>query len=68
MKDFRKLKVWERSHQSVLAVYQATASFSRDETYGLTAQIRRAAVSIVSNIAEGCGRDGDAEGLLNRCY
>jgi four helix bundle protein len=61
MKDFRKLKVWERAHQLVLTVYQRTASFPRDETYGLTAQIRRSAASIPSNIAEGCGRDGDAE-------
>src|SRR5438093_9392225 len=61
MKDFRKLKVWERAHQLVLAVYQTTMSFPRDETYGLTAQIRRSASSIPSNIAEGCGRDGDAE-------
>jgi four helix bundle protein len=61
MKDFRKLKVWERSHHLVLAVYQTTASFPRDETYGLTTQIRRSALSIPSNIAEGCGRDGDAE-------
>jgi four helix bundle protein len=44
-----------------LALYQTTASFPRDETYGLTAQIRRSASSIPSNIAEGCGRDGDAE-------
>jgi four helix bundle protein len=61
MKDFRKLKVWERAHQLVLALYQATASFPRDETYGLSSQIRRSASSIPSNIAEGCGRDGDAE-------
>ncbi len=59
MKDFRKLKVWERAHKLVLAFYQTTASFPRDETYGLTAQIRRSASSIPSNIAEGCGRDGD---------
>jgi four helix bundle protein len=61
MKDFRKLKVWERAHQLVLAVYHTTASFPREETYGLTAQIRRSASSIPSNIAEGCGRDGDSE-------
>ena len=61
MKDFRKLKVWDRAHQLVLTVYQTTMSFPRDETYGLTAQIRRSASSIPSNIAEGCGRDGDAE-------
>ena len=61
MKDSRKLKVWEKSHQLVLALYTITASFPREETYGLTSQIRRAASSIPSNIAEGCGRDGDAE-------
>lgn len=61
MKDFRQLKVWQKSHQSALALYQITASFPRAETYGLTAQIRRAVVSIPSNLAEGCGRNGDAE-------
>ena len=61
MKDFRQLKVWEKAHQLALALYRVTASFPRDETYGLTSQIRRAASSITSNIAEGCGRDGDAE-------
>ena len=61
MKDFRQLKVWERAHQLTLAVYRATTTFPRDETYGLSSQIRRAASSIPSNIAEGCGRDGDAE-------
>src|SRR5213593_4050003 len=58
MKDFRKLKLWVKAHELVLAVYQTTASFPRDETYGLTTQIRRCASSIPSNIAEGCGRDG----------
>lgn len=61
MKDFRKLLVWERAHQLTLAIYQVTATFPRDETYGLVSQMRRAAASIPSNIAEGCGRDGDAE-------
>ena len=61
MKDFRELKVWDRAHQLVLAVYQTTISFPPDETYGLTAQIRPSASSIPSNLAEGCGRDGDAE-------
>ena len=61
MKDFRQLKVWEKSHQWVPALYRITASFPRSETYGLTAQIRRAGSSIPSNLAEGCGRDGDAE-------
>ena len=61
MKDFRKLQVWAKAHQLALTLYQVTASFPRDETYGLTSQIRRAASSIPSNIAEGCGREGDGE-------
>ena len=61
MKDFRQLKVWEKAHLLVLAVYSSTAQFPREETYGLASQIRRAATSIPSNIAEGCGRDGDPE-------
>lgn len=44
-----------------LAVYKATATFPRDELYGLTSQIRRSCSSIPANIAEGCGRSGDAE-------
>ena len=61
MKDFRQLKVWQKSHQLVLELYQITALFPRSEAYGLTLQIRRAAVSISSNIAEGCGRSGEIE-------
>jgi len=55
------LKVRQRSHQLVPDLYRITASFPRTESYGLTSQIRRAAVSIPSNIAEGWGRSGDAE-------
>ena len=61
MKDFRRLKVWERSHRLTLQVYVHTRSFPKDELYGLTAQIRRAAVSIGANIAEGV----DAEVMLS---
>lgn len=61
MRDFRGLKVWEKAHHLTLAVYEATATFPRDELYGLTSQIRRSCVSIPANIAEGCGRDGDVE-------
>jgi four helix bundle protein len=61
MKDFRQLKVWEQAHALVLAVYKVTAQFPRQETYGLTSQIQRAAVSIPANISEGCGKDSDAE-------
>ena len=61
MKDFRELQVWQRSHALTLAVYRQTKSFPKDELFGLTSQIRRASASIPANIAEGCGRDGDAE-------
>ncbi|OFV89162.1 MAG: four helix bundle protein [Acidobacteria bacterium RBG_16_68_9] len=61
MQDFRKLKVWEKAHALVLDAYRSTQGFPRDEAHGLTAQVRRAAVSIPSNIAEGCGRSGDRE-------
>jgi four helix bundle protein len=61
MKDFKKLSVWQRSHQLTLAVYKATVAFPREEMYGLTGQIRRACASISANIAEGCGRSTDAE-------
>jgi four helix bundle protein len=61
MKDFRQLKVWEKAHLLVLALYSITARFPREQTYGLASQIRRSATSIPSNIAEGCGREGDAE-------
>src|SRR5512144_610728 len=59
MKDFRELKVWEKAHQLTLAVYRVTASFPKEELYGLTGQMRRAAASIPTNIAEGCGRGSD---------
>jgi four helix bundle protein len=61
MKDFRRLAVWHKAHQLVLSVYQATARFPKDELYGLTSQVRRSAASIPTNIAEGCGREGDRE-------
>jgi four helix bundle protein len=61
MKDFRQLKVWEKSHRLALAVYKATKSFPKEELYGLTSQIRRASMSVPTNIAEGCGRNTDAE-------
>ncbi len=61
MKNFRKLVVWEKAHLLTIEIYKATTTFPKDELYGLTSQIRRAAVSVPANIAEGCGRDGDAE-------
>jgi four helix bundle protein len=61
MKDFRQLKVWEKSHQLALGIYKATKEFPKEELYGLTSQIRRASMSIPTNIAEGCGRNTDAD-------
>jgi four helix bundle protein len=61
LQDFKKLKVWEKSHRLTLAVYKATTAFPREEIYGLTSQIRRAGASIPANIAEGCGRGGHVE-------
>lgn len=55
---FTDLKVWQRSHALVLAIYRATASFPADERFGITSQLRRAAVSVPSNIAEGAKRQG----------
>ena len=61
MGDYRKLQVWERAHRLTLEVYGATQDFPKVEMYGLTNQLRRAASSVPANIAEGCGRNGDAE-------
>jgi|SRR5579884_1309077 len=61
MKDFRNLKVWEKAHALVLTCYETTKLFPREEIFGLVSQIRRAASSIPANIAEGCGRRGNAE-------
>ena len=61
MGDFKKLKVWQKSHGLVLAVYRSTARFPDQERFGLTGQLRRAAASIPANIAEGCGRGTDNE-------
>jgi four helix bundle protein len=61
MKDFRNLMVWQKSHQLALAAYRHTDSFPADERFGLTSQIRRSAASVPANIAEGCGRRGNAE-------
>jgi four helix bundle protein len=61
MRDFRELKVWEKGHHLTLAVYKATANFPKEELYSLTSQARRAAASVPTNIAEGCGRSSQAE-------
>ena len=61
MGDFRKLEVWQQARALTKLAYQATKGFPAAERFGLTAQIRGAAVSIMANIAEGCGRNGKAE-------
>ena len=75
-KTFQELVVWRKAHEFVLAVYKFTQGFPKEETYGLRLQMRRAAVSIAANIAEGFrkrGRDDKArfiniaEGSLEEC-
>lgn len=61
MRDFRKLKVWEKAHVLALDVYRNTQNFPRSEMFGLQAQMRRASVSVAANIAEGSGRSGRRE-------
>jgi four helix bundle protein len=61
LKDFKELKVWQKAYEFSLSVYLISKSFPREEVYGLTSQLRRAAVSIGANIAEGCGRRSDGE-------
>ena len=61
MGDFRKLAVWKKAHEVALLVYKQTSQWPRHELYGLTSQTRRAAVSVPANIAEGCGKNTDAE-------
>lgn len=56
MQNYKELKVWEKSHQLVLEVYRITASFPKEEIFGITSQVRRAVASIPANIAEGCGK------------
>jgi four helix bundle protein len=56
MQDYRELNVWKKAHQLTLEVYRVTGGFPQDERFGLTNQMRRASVSIGSNISEGCGR------------
>jgi len=54
--DFTKLKIWQAAHSFALSAYKFTSTFPSDERFGLTSQIRRAAVSVAANIAEACGR------------
>ncbi len=75
-KTFRDLVVWRKAHEFVIGVYRFTETFPKHETYGLSAQMRRAAVSVPANIAEGFRKRGradkarfmnTAEGSLEEC-
>ena len=61
IRDYRDLLVWQRAMELVKAIYSATATFPAAEAYGLTSQIRRSAVSVPSNIAEGHGRENEGD-------
>jgi len=61
MQSFKNLKVWVKAHELTLSIYSETRCFPKEELYGITSQLRRAATSIEANIAAGCGRRSDAE-------
>src|ERR1700683_1454229 len=61
MRNYKDLRVWEEAHRLTLSVYRATQLFPKEERFGLTSQIRRAAASVPANLAEGCGRRSDGE-------
>ena len=61
MRDFKGLIVWQKAHRLTVAIYAVTASFPREERFGLTAQVRKSAGCVPTNIAEGCGRFGERE-------
>ena len=61
MASYRELKVWQRAIELSVAVYKLTSEFPKEELFGLTSQLRRAAVSVASNVAEGYGRGSKGE-------
>ena len=61
LKNYKELKVWQKAYQLCIAIYKITKHFPKEEMYGLTSQIRRSAVSVPSNIAEGYGRKSTLE-------
>jgi four helix bundle protein len=61
MQDFHNLEVWKKAHRLTLAVFHATNELPKQESFGLTMQLRRTATNIPTRIAEGCSREGNAE-------
>jgi four helix bundle protein len=61
MRDFKQLIIWQRSHSLTLKIYHLTKSFPKEEIYGQISQMRRSSSSVPTNIAEGCGRNSNAE-------
>ena len=61
MRDFKKYEVWQLGRKFSLDIYSNTKHFPKEEIYGITSQIRRATISIPTNISEGCGRNSDKE-------
>ena len=61
MRNFRELMIWQKAMDIVFHIYELTALLPKDETYGLKTQLQRAAVSIPSNIAEGCSRNSESD-------
>lgn len=61
MHNYQDLKLWQKALSLVKEIYQMTSKFPREEMFGMTSQVKRSAISIPSNIAEGAGRNGDKE-------
>lgn len=61
MRDFKKLKIWQKGFEIAIKAYELTSSFPKSEQYGLVSQINRCAISIISNIAEGSSRASDRD-------
>lgn len=61
MRNFRQLEVWKKAHELTLEIYRFTSDFPATERFGLSSQLQRAAASIGANLAEGCGRETDAD-------
>ena len=65
MQDFHSLDVWKRAHDLVLSMYKATQSMPREEIFGITMQLRRGTTAVATRIAEGSGREANAEFIID---